>query len=55
MELLRELDEIGYEEIDGSVLAEAHLLFEDIAEAARHGADILAEQSQSRSQAGAPA
>lgn len=48
MELLRELDEIGYEEADGSVLAEAQLLFEDIAEAARHGADNLAGAMRGR-------
>lgn len=45
-ELLCELDEVDDEEVDGSLLAEAQLLFEDIAEAARTGAVILAGAQQ---------
>ncbi|MDK1493617.1 hypothetical protein QN219_26845 [Sinorhizobium sp. 7-81] len=41
MELLHELDEIGYDDADRSVLVEARLLFEDIAEAAHQGARLL--------------
>ncbi|MDK1377643.1 MULTISPECIES: hypothetical protein [unclassified Sinorhizobium] len=41
MELLHELDEIGYGDADRSVLVEARLLFEDIAEAALQGARLL--------------
>lgn len=45
-DLLCELDEVDDEEVDASLLAEAQLLFEDIAEAARAGAVILASPMQ---------
>ncbi|MBB4186470.1 hypothetical protein GGE07_003129 [Sinorhizobium terangae] len=52
MELLHELDEIGYGDADRSVLVEARLLFEDIAEAALQGARLLNVAALPSSKAG---
>ncbi|THK37878.1 hypothetical protein EHS39_12600 [Ensifer sp. MPMI2T] len=52
MELLHELDEIGYGDADRSVLVEARLLFEDIAEAALQGARLLNVAASPGSKAG---
>ncbi|OOG70813.1 hypothetical protein [Sinorhizobium sp. A49] len=52
-ELLCELDEVDSAEADGSLLAEAQLLFQDIAEAARTGAVILAGAIHVRPKTGA--
>ena len=41
LELLRDIDEIGSQGLDSSVLIEASLLFEDIAAAARAGSRAL--------------
>lgn len=41
LELLRDIDEIGSQGVDSSVLVEASLLFEDIAAAAKAGSRAL--------------